>query len=182
MSEKYKFRNPDGIYFITPTLTDWVDLFSRQIYCHVVLDSLKYCQREKGLQIHAWCIMTNHLHLIVSRNGHCELSSIVRDFKKFSSVKIIETMSGIHESRKRWLLEIFRKSGAVIKRNHKYKVWRDGNHPVELVNNAMIDQRLNYLHMNPVKAGIVNRPEHYIYSSAADYMGDVGLLEIEKLN
>ena len=62
MSEKYKFHNEDGIYFITPSIVNWIDLFTRQTYSELVLDSLRYCQKEKGLIIHAWCIIPSHLH------------------------------------------------------------------------------------------------------------------------
>ncbi len=77
MSEKYKFHNEDGIYFITPTIVEWIDLFTRKEYCELVLDSLKFCQQEKGLVIHAWCIMPSHIHLIVNKQGNETLSDII---------------------------------------------------------------------------------------------------------
>lgn len=181
MSEKYKFRNPDGIYFITPTLVYWVDLFSKKAYCEVILESLIYCQKEKGLVIHAWCIMSSHLHLIVSRKNTETLPSIVRDFKKYTSIKLIETIRNTNESRRDWLLNLFHSAAHKLKRNKKYKVWQDGNHPVELASNKMIHQRLNYLHKNPVKAGIVDQIEHYHYSSAKNYCGEQGPLSIVEL-
>ena len=81
MSEKYKFHNPTGIYFITTTIVGWIDVFTKPVYCDIVIDSLKYCQKEKGLVIHAWCIMSSHLHLIVSSAGKEKLPAILRDFK-----------------------------------------------------------------------------------------------------
>jgi REP element-mobilizing transposase RayT len=165
MSEKYKFHNEDGIYFITPTIVNWIDLFTRKAYCDLVLDSLRYCQKEKGLIIHAWCIMPSHLHLIISKTGSEQLSSIVRDFKKVTSKAIIEEISNINESRKEWLLREFKAAGAPLKRISKYKVWQDGNHPIELDTNKMLEQRLSYLHNNPVEHGIVFRAEDYVFSS-----------------
>ncbi len=181
MSEKYKFHNEEGIYFITPTIVGWIDLFTRKEYCELVLNSLKYCQKEKGLVLHAWCIMPSHLHLILSMQGNEQLSSIVRDFKKFTSKAIIEEIESINESRKKWLLREFKEAGVHLKRISNYKVWQDGNHPVELDTNKMLDQRLSYLHNNPVEQGIVFRAEDYCYSSAVDYCGEQGLLEIEKI-
>ncbi len=181
MSEKYKFRNEDGIYFITSTIVNWIDLFTRQTYSEIVLDSLRYCQKEKGLVIHAWCIMPSHLHLIISRSGNEQLSGIVRDFKKFTSKAIIEEIRNINESRKEWLLREFKAAGISLKRIAYYKVWQDGNHPVELVTNKMLEQRLSYLHNNPVAAGIVFRAEDYIFSSAIDYCDGKGLLEIDMI-
>jgi putative transposase len=180
MSEKYKFRNPKGIYFITPTLVGWVDLFTRSVYKDLVIDSIIHCQNSKGLVVHAWCIMSSHLHLIVSTEGE-SLSSIVRDFKKHTAKRILELINNLHESRKENLLMVFEKEAKNIKRNRKYKVWQDGNHPVELCDLKMMEDRLNYLHMNPVKAGIVIEPDHYLYSSAMDYCGASGYLKIVKL-
>jgi len=179
MSEKYKFNNPDGIYFITSTLTGWVDLFTRVDYCQIILDSLKYCQKNKGLVIHAWCIMPSHLHLIISRNGTNLLNEIVRDFKRFTSIEIIKTIENTNESRKGWILELFSGAADKINRVEKYKVWQDGNHPVELDSNALLDQRLDYLHENPVKAGFVWQADQYVYSSAIDYAEGKGLLDID---
>ncbi len=179
MSEKYKFHNPDGIYFITPTITDWIDLFTKQRYCDIVIDALKYCQKEKGLMIHAWCIMSSHLHLIVSANGKEEISAIINDFKTFTSKAIIQEIKNTDESRKKWMLRLFEEAGSKLKRISHYKVWRDGNHPVELDTNRMLDQRLAYLHENPVKQGVVYHAEDYCNSSAIDYSGGRGLIEVD---
>ena len=119
MSEKYKFYNEDGIYFITPTIVSWIDLFTRKAYSEIVLDSLKYCQKEKGLVVHAWCIMPSHLHLLISKIGGDQLSGIVRDFKKFTSKSIIEEIENINESRKEWLLSAFKAAGMPLKRIKK---------------------------------------------------------------
>ena len=122
MSEKYKFYNPDGIYFVTSTITEWVDLFTRSDYCNVVIDSLKYCQKNKGLVIHAWCIMPSHLHMIISSNSESLLSETLRDFKRFTSVEIVKTIENINESRKEWISNIFREVAGKIKRVENYKV------------------------------------------------------------
>ena len=68
MSTKYKFLDPEGIYFVSFATVDWVDVFTRQEYKDIFIDSLKYCQKNKGMIIHAWCLMTNHVHLIFSSN------------------------------------------------------------------------------------------------------------------
>lgn len=179
MSEKYKFRNPSGIYFITSTIVGWIDLFTKPRYCDIIIDSLKYCQKEKGLIIHAWCIMSSHLHLIVSSNGKEDISTIIRDFKKHTSKAIVEEIKTTEESRKEWLLRLFEDAGSKLKRISFYKVWQDGNHPIELDTNKMLGQRLDYLHENPVKQGIVYHAEDYCKSSAIDYSGGLGLIEIK---
>ncbi len=179
MSEKYKFYDPDEMYFITPTIIGWVDVFTRSRYCELVLDSLRYCQKNKGLVIHAWVIMSNHLHLIVSRSSESTLQDIIRDFKRFTSIELIKQIKESNDSRKLWMLEVFRNAAANLKRVNSYKVWQDGNQPIALNSNEKIDQRLEYLHNNPVKAEIVYNQEDYIYSSAIDYTGGKGLLDID---
>lgn len=178
MSTSYKFDNPDGIYFVTFTIVQWVNVFTRAAYFDIILESLKYCQREKGLQLHAWCIMTNHVHLIISRNGNNKLSGIIRDFKKFTSSKIIQEIQDSAESRRNWMLWIFRSAGQKNPNNKNYQFWQQNNHPEELVSNKFIDQKLEYIHNNILKTGVVENPEDYLYSSARDYAGMKGLLPI----
>ncbi len=125
--------------------------------------------------------MSNHLHLFISVPKHeISISDILRDFKKFTSKKIIETINNNpKESRKEWMLQIFRKAGELNARNTKYQFWRQENHPIEIFSLLFISQKLNYLHQNPIKAGIIDKAEDYIYSSARDYAHTkIGLLEI----
>jgi REP element-mobilizing transposase RayT len=168
MSEKYKFNDPNGIYFVTTTVVGWIDLFTRSELKHVIIDSLQYCQKQKGLIIHAWCIMPSHLHLIISTKGE-PLSNILRDFKKFTAKELVKVIDRIHESRKGWLLDFFMDVANGLNRVADYKVWQDGNHPLLLSTNQMLQQKLDYLHDNPVVAEIVDEPEEYRYSSARDY-------------
>jgi putative transposase len=116
MSTAYKFYDPDGLYFVSFATVEWIDVFTRPDYCNIVLESFEYCQENKGLNIHAWCIMSNHLHLIISRKGNNELAGIIRDLKKFTAVKILKEieLSGI-ESRKNWMLWIFKSAGTKIR-------------------------------------------------------------------
>ncbi|MGN6180017.1 MAG: transposase [Mucilaginibacter sp.] len=128
--------------------------------------------------VYAYVIMNNHVHLIASAKEDHNLSDILRDLKKFTSKKLIaEINANIQESRKRWMLWLFRSNAERNSNNKVYQFWQQDNHPVCLDNN-MIDQLLNYLHNNPVTEGIVEEPEHYVYSSARDYAGIKGLLDI----
>lgn len=181
MSEKYKFNNPEGIYFVTSTVVFWIDLFTRKEYKHIVLDSLKYYQHKRGLMLHAYCIMPSHLHMIISNNDE-ELSATLRDFKKMTNKKIVEEINLINESRREWLLRAFSRAGKKLKRIVAYKLWRDGNHPIELDSASLVSEKLDYIHRNPVEDGIVDEPEYYWYSSARDYAGRKGLIEVSLLN
>lgn len=147
------------------------------------MDCFKYCQENKGFVIYAYVIMNNHVHLIASAADGYNLSDILRDLKKFSSKKIIKAIEdNTQESRKSWMLWLFRSNGENNYNNKIYQFWQQDNHPVCLDNNEMIDQRLHYLHNNPVNEGIVEEPEHYVYSSARDYAGIKGLLDIVLLD
>jgi REP element-mobilizing transposase RayT len=130
----------------------------------------------------AWVLMTNHVHLIIRRKGENRIEDILRDIKKFTSVKIIEEIKlNPEESRKEWLLKIFEEKGRANTQNEHYQFWQHGNHPIELGNNEIMEQKIEYLHNNPVEAGFVIEPLHWKYSSAGDYAGINGYIEIEKL-
>ena len=98
MSERgYRIRNQQGLHFITFAVVEWVDVFTRQHYRDIVVESLIYCINNKGLQLHAWVIMSNHVHFIVSAQENFKLSDILRDFKKFTAIKIIDAIKKITE-------------------------------------------------------------------------------------
>lgn len=182
MSDQYQARDPEGIYFLTFTIVDWVDIFTRVSYKEIIINSLKYCQSKKGLTLYAYCLMTNHIHLIASASGNTKLFEIVRDFKKLTKRAIIEEINSGNEIRKKWLLNKFEFAAKYTTRIENYKVWQDGYHAVELITPEFTYQKLNYIHQNPVRAGIVADPEHYTYSSASNYHTLGGLLEIELLD
>jgi REP element-mobilizing transposase RayT len=176
MSRKYKFHNPDGVYFVSFAVQGWVDALTRSEYKDVIIESLEYCQQHKGLEIFAWCIMTNHVHLMIRAEKGFLLQDILRDFKKFTGRSIINAIKDNPvESRKEWLLKHFMTTDG-------YSFWRGDNKPIELWSNAVIDQKLNYIHQNPVEEGLVFRPEEYRYCSAYDYADGQGLLDILVIN
>jgi hypothetical protein len=108
------------------------------------------------------------------------LQHIIRDLKKFTSQQIIKAIEeNPQESRKAWMLAIFRKSGEYNSNNEKYQFWQQHNKPIELWSSDVIQQKLDYLHENPVEAGYVESPEEYLYSSARDFNEEKGLLELE---
>ncbi len=187
MGFKYRITSDDELYFLTLTVVDWIDVFTRKELCEDILESLKYCQQHKGLIIYAWCLMPSHLHMVVSvEPGTNRLSDIMRDFKKFTSKKIIQSINTIAESRKEWLLRHFAYVGKFNPKITDYQFWQEGLHPIELLSFKFIEQKINYIHKNPVEAGVVFREEDYVLSSAAQYAGEYNaLLEvrvIEDLN
>ena len=178
MSHAYKFRDQDRPYFVTFTTIRWLDVFTRRCYSDIVVDSLAHCIKEKGLILFAWVIMTNHVHLAMGTEGD-PMQAILRDLKKFTSKKIYKTIvEHPAESRKEWLVWAMEREGKYNVNNWNIQFWQQGNHPIELHSPALMKQKIEYIHHNPVKAGFVSCPEHYLYSSAYDYAGGTGLLPI----
>ena len=157
---------PDEPYFITMTIIDWIDVFTRRIYFEFIIKNLKYCQTKKGLDIYEYVIMTNHLHMICMGNG-IPLSDILRDFKSYTSKELVKLIKeNPKESRRKWMLNAFRRAGKKNPLNEMYQVWQNFNYPTLLDSSYLIDQKTEYIHMNPVVAGFVHEPYEYFYSSA----------------
>lgn len=170
------------LYFTTSTVIDWMDVFTRPVYKHIVIDSLKYCQDHKGLVIYAWVLMTNHLHMIAGVNGSCQIGDVLRDFKKFTSKGIVKAIEdNEHESRKEWLMDRCWFRGANDSKVKNYKFWQDGNNIETIYSAEFYKEKLDYIHMNPVKQEIVDRPEEYLYSSARNYSGMQGMINVNVL-
>jgi len=168
MSEKYKVFDSKIPHFITITVTGWVDVFTRSNYTTVLDNSLDYCIKEKGLIVLAFVYMTNHIHLIVKSETN-ELQNIIRDFKSFTSKQIIQEIQLTNESRKVWMLNKFSYEAERTKRTKKYKFWQDGFHPIMLDKTTLLEQKLDYIHQNPVVACFIGEAEHWKNSSALAY-------------
>lgn len=180
MSIKYKIRDQSKLHFLSFAVVQWVDVFTRTLYKDVVIDSLRFCQQNKGLLLYAWCIMSNHLYLIISSKENYRQENIIRDFKKHTVKELLKLIATNHrESRKNWMMWLFESEGKRNSNNKKYQFWQQDNHPIELSTNEMMDERLDYVHNNPVEEGIVEKPEDYLYSSARSYAGMPGLLNIK---
>ena len=180
MSDKYKMHETEKAYFLTMTVVGWIDVFTRKSHKLAIVNSLRYCQRHKGLEIFAWCLMPSHLHMIARSSGKQDLPSILRDFKKFTSKKIVHQIKEEPESRREWLLRYMEYAGRNIKRIEKYKFWQDGNHAEIIYSPAFFYNKLNYIHKNPVQEMIVQHEEDYFFSSARNYADLDYLIEIIK--
>jgi len=175
MSVKYKIRDQEKLYFVSFSVINWIDVFIRNEYKNIFLDSLKFCQRNKGLEIYGWCIMTSHVHLIIGTSDK-PMENILRDLKSFTSTNIKKAIElSPTESRKEWMLWMMKRAG-IKNNNNDFQFWQQNNHPIELWDNYMMQQKLDYIHNNPVEAGFVDAPCDYVYSSARDYSEQKGLL------
>jgi len=170
MSTSYQIKDQNGLYFLTFQVVDWIDIFTRKIYKDILIDSFKFSMDNKGFQLFAYVIMSNHVHLIANSSTG-KLSDSIRDLKKFTSRNIVETIHNIPESRRSWILKRFKYNASQIKSVKNYQLWTHENHAVQLYSDKFITEKIEYIHNNPVKAGIVEKPEDYMYSSARNYAG-----------
>ncbi len=181
MSRNYKMLSKEGMYFISFAVINWIDIFIRQQYFELICDSLEYCIKNKGMVVYAYCIMPSHIHMIFSDNN-ANPSKLLGEFKTFTSKNMRkEIEQNIYESRKEWILWMMKKAGVKNSNVKNYQFWQQNNQPMELWSNKFIDQKVDYIHNNPIKAGFVEEAEHWKYSSAIDYSGGKGRIKIEVL-
>ncbi len=178
MSTKYKFCDQDKLYFISFAVVNWIDLFIRNEYKEIMLNSWKYCQQNKGLEIYGWCIMTSHVHMIIGSNQN-KLENILRDMKRHTSAELRKAIQNHpQESRKEWMLWMMERAGIKNSNNERFQLWQQDSHPIVLFDHKILHQKLDYIHYNPLEAGIVEKPEDYLYSSARDYYGLPGFIDV----
>lgn len=187
MSTGYQIVEQEELHYVTFQIVGWVDVFTRKTYRDIVIESLRFCQEKKGLEIYAFVVMSNHVHAII-RSSNGRLSDTIKEFKSFTAKKMLEQITNENESRREWMLSEFEFAASKHKRNEKYQIWTHENHPIILYGNTLIQQRINYIHDNPVRSGIVANQEDYLYSSARAYAGldclidvIVPLMEIERI-
>ncbi len=141
-----------NIYFITPTIWNWYYIFDRHNRWQIIADSLKFCQKNKGLEVYSYVFMLNHLHLIIKTPN---VAGFLCDFKKFTSNKLIENIAKSEPQ----VLELF-------KTEKGYRFWKEDNQPKIIESEEFARQKQNYIHNNPVAKGYVERPEYWKWSSA----------------
>ena len=163
MRSRYLIHDPGKSYFVTATLVEWLPVLTTADYCNINVRSLDYCRQHKALKIYAWVILDNNIHASFAAP---DLSGTLRDFKSFAARQILnQLMAGKRD----WLLNQMRYYRAAHK-TQEYQVWLEGSHPQAILDDAMMLQKLDYLHHNPVARGLVALPEHWRYSSAHEWM------------
>jgi putative transposase len=165
MSELRK-TYPGGLFFLTLTVVGWVDVFIRPQYTQIIIDSLRYCQQHKGLELYAYVVMSSHVHLIAARTEG-NLSDVLRDLKAHTARQLLKAITeNEHESRRGWMMRLFSYYARPQRQNEQYMFWQKTTYPIALWTPAVIQQKVEYIHNNPVAAGLVTAPEHYPLSSA----------------
>jgi REP element-mobilizing transposase RayT len=182
ISDKYKIFKGDEAYFATFTIVDWLKVFEDDSFKQIIIDSIKYCQQNKGLIIYGYCIMPNHVHMIIQAVGTCSISEILRDLKKFTSRAIVAKLNDEKPDGYAEVLAHFYEAGKTLKRIMNYKVWQDDNMDKLVYSNKFLFEKLNYIHNNPVEYGLCNLPWEYKFSSAINYAGNQGLISVELIS
>ena len=170
----------EGLYYLTFQIAGWVDIFTRKQYRDIVIESFKYSQQYKGLRIYAYVIMSNHIHVLAQREKG-DLSSWIRDFKNYTSRRFFEIIDGRNESRKEWMNMIFSYYGK-FKEGQTKQIWTHENHGEHIYSQKFVEQKLNYIHTNPIRSGIVEKAEDYLYSSARNYAGLESVIHVDRLD
>ena len=185
MEEKKEKRvDPKACSYITFNTVDWVDIFIRPVYKQIITDVLNSFIVSKGLIVHAWCLMTNHLHLLARCDDPGGLAHIEKEFKKITTNNILEAVDTETDLRKSWMLERFEHCSQSLKRIEKFCVWQSCTNPscISFREPFRLKEKVLHIHENPVRDKIVDQPEHYLYSSARDYAGVKGLVRITAID
>ncbi len=178
------------MYFATTSVVERDDVITRPVYKDIIVetmkdiivDSLNFCVTHKGLVIYGWVLMTNHLHLLIGCDEEHSISDIIRDFKSFTSKEIYKAISqNTQESRKNWMLEKFKYEALCSNKHKGFMFWQEHTDIVEIFTYDFYMQKLNYIHQNPVKQGIVSKPEDYVYSSAYGFNTANAIIPIEQM-
>jgi putative transposase len=169
---RYRIIQNEEPYFLTCTIVNWIPLFANAAIVQIVLDSLDYLQKSGRIRVFAYVIMENHLHLIASAG---DLSKELGDFKSFTARTIVDYLQEKHSDR---LLRELKLHKVPHKVDRTYQVWQEGSHPEIIQSVEMLRQKMEYIHLNPVRRGYVDDPGDWRYSSARNYAGRDGVLDI----
>jgi REP element-mobilizing transposase RayT len=170
---RYRFGENEYAYFLTCTIVGWLPIFTRPETVQIVYDSWHFLQQSGRLTVYGYVILENHLHMIASSP---QISKEIGDFKSFTARQIVDHL----EARKvKTLLKWLRLLKAQHKPDRDYQVWQEGSHPEQIEDEPMMRQKLEYVHLNPVKRGYVDEPTHWRHSSARNYAGLPGLFPVK---
>ena len=171
---RYKIYEPSHPHFITCTILHWIPIFTRIETTQIVFDSLKYLQKNNNLKIYAYVILENHLHLIAQSD---DIAKDIARFKSFTAREIIDYLKSKNVKTILEQLSFYKKAHKI---DREFQLWQEGSQPKLIQGEEMMRNKINYIHNNPVKRGYVDKACHWRYSSARDYDGINGLIDIER--
>ena len=171
---RYKIYEPTYPHFITCTILHWIPIFTRVESTNIIFESLRYLQKTDNLKIYAYVILENHLHVVASSD---DIGKSMKKFKAFTAKEILKLLQRENVTTILEQLAFYKKAH---KKDATYQLWQEGIQPKLIVNDKMMIDRINYIHNNPLKRGYIDEAKHWRYSSARDYEGVDGLLDVEK--
>ncbi len=166
--ERYRINPDSAIYYMTFSVVDWLPVFVSEAACRIITDSLNYCHQHKGLRTNAYVIMPTHIHGIFFYKAFDPkaLEGTLTDFRKFAGRKLSDYCD-------RHMPACFSK---VLREaspdDRERRFWQPSRHPIQIENEPFWATKLNYLHNNPCRKGLVKRQEHWRYSSASYWSSD----------
>ena len=169
---RYKFTENQTPYFLTATTVNWLPLFGQPEIAQIVMNSLQFLQEQNRITLYAWVMLETHLHLIASAKN---LSKEIGNFRSYTARQVIDRLKAQHQLRILKQLKFYKLKH---KTNRTYQLWQEGSHPQLIQNEAMMRQKIEYIHYNPVKRGYVDEPADWRYSSARNYAGRAGLIDV----
>jgi REP element-mobilizing transposase RayT len=169
---RYRFAEHDRPHFLTCTVVEWLPVFTRQEAAQVLFDAWAHQQQHKGLRLYGFVVLENHLHAVAQAP---DLPKTWRGFKSFTARRLLELL---REHGARLLLERMAFAFKAQRADREHQFWQEGSHPQGIEGEAMLRQKLEYIHNNPVKRGFVDRPEDWRWSSARNYLGRQGVVDV----
>ncbi len=169
---RYRIFETDLPYFMTCTVVGWLPVFTRPEAVEILLESWRHLQKQREWELFGYVILENHVHLIVSSP---ELPRVMQRFKSYTARRLLDLLQRRAACT---LLRQLRTHKLRHKTQCRYQVWQEGSEPKQVQNEAMMWQKLEYIHNNPVVRGYVDDPLHWRYSSARDYAGRPGPIDV----
>ena len=169
-------ENENITHFLTITIIEWIDIFTKPEYFQIIIDSLKYCQKNKGLLLYEFVIMTNHLHLIARAKEKYKLSQIISDFKKHTTREILKELE---KDNRKYILNLIKNSFSK-KKDYQNQIWQRENYPEPIINEKFLNEKIKYIYNNPVKKEYVAKQEDWLYSSARNrILNDNSIIQLD---
>lgn len=177
MRSSYKFsEDAKELYFVTFTIVEWIPVFFKTKYCDIFVSNLKFYRKEQGLKVHYLVIMPEHMHLIVSSEK--DVGKIIHNLKSYTAKEIIEYLK---KDKRKWILHLLKYYKKHHKTESEYQFWQEGSHPEMIISEKMLKQKIEYIHFNPVKTGLVTEPEDWKYSSAGYYARKESIMKFDEI-
>ena len=174
---------PDACYFLTLNVIDKIELFVRPLYKEIIAEALNHFILTQGIVLHAWCLMSSHLHLLLRTREAYGPSFFERDFKKYTTPELIKAVEMKLDFRKEWMLARFEECSKSLKKIEKFQLWESCSSPLRIESDQprLLLEKAEHIHENPLRENIVELPENYVFSSARDYVGLKGLVNVTVL-